>query len=329
MIQDLDWCHLTKESGGSYKETNRALPILEGSYFTGFMQVMGQMQKIPVRQIAAPPVAPSHSGRFSIRQVSDLLGGNDLVHPLHKHDFFFILALEKGEGTHEIDFTRYDVEDNVVFILRPGQVHQLQLKAGCSGFLLEFDPSFYQPKHTLTDQQWKKAIHKNHCQAAENRFNKLFSALTSISTEFTTRQEGYREAIKANLDIFFIEYIRQSRDPQQTPGHGSNYTQERFEELSALLETHITRVKQVSHYAELLHLSPYQLNAITKATVGKTTAELISEQVILEAKRQLLATPNQIKDIAWHLGYEDASYFIRFFKKHTGHSPDAFRKNYK
>jgi AraC-like DNA-binding protein len=203
------------------------------------------------------------------------------------------------------------------------------LKAGCSGFLLEFDPSFYQPKRTLTDRQWKKVIHKNHCQVEENRFNKLLSALTSVFTEFTTRQEGYREVIKANLDIFFIEYVRQSRDPKQTPGNGSNYTQERFEELSALLETHITRVKHVSHYAELLHLSPYQLNAVTKATVGKTAAELISEQVVLEAKRYLLATPNQIKDIAWHLGYEDASYFIRFFKKHTGHSPDAFRKIYK
>jgi AraC family transcriptional regulator, transcriptional activator of pobA len=43
----------------------------------------------------------------------------------------------------------------------------------------------------------------------------------------------------------------------------------------------------------------------------------------------LLATPNQIKDVADHLGYEDVSYFIRFFKKHTGHSPEAFRRNFK
>jgi AraC-like DNA-binding protein len=287
------------------------------------------MKKIPVRQIAASHVEPIHSGRFSIRQVSDLLGGNDLVHPLHKHDFFFILALEKGKGIHEIDFIRYDIEDNAIFILRPGQVHQLQLKAGSSGFLLEFDSSFYQPKHTLADQRWKKAIHKNHCQVEENRFNKILSALTSVFTEFTTRQEGYREVIQAYLDIFFIEYIRQSRSPKQSFGNGSSYTQERFEELLALLETHITRVKHVSDYAELLHLSPYQLNAITKASVGKTTTELINQQVILEAKRYLLATPNPVKDIAYHLGYNDVSYFIRFFRKHTGHSPDAFRKNYK
>lgn len=76
-----------------------------------------------------------------------------------------------------------------------------------------------------------------------------------------------------------------------------------------------------------MNLSPYQLNEITKATIGKTASELINEHIILEAKRYLLATPNQIKDIADHLGYEDVSYFIRFFKKHTGYSPEAFRHN--
>ena len=65
-----------------------------------------------------------------------------------------------------------------------------------------------------------------------------------------------------------------------------------------------------------------------KVTVGKPASKLINDQVLLEAKRYLLATPNQVKDIADHLGYEDISYFIRFFKKHTGFSPEAFRKNF-
>ena len=76
-----------------------------------------------------------------------------------------------------------------------------------------------------------------------------------------------------------------------------------------------------------MNLSPYQLNEITKSAVGKTASELINDHIILEAKRYLLATPNQIKDIADMLGYEDVSYFIRFFKKHTGHSPESFRRN--
>ncbi len=255
--------------------------------------------------------------------------GNDLVHDLHKHNFYFILAIEKGQGVHEIDFVHYEIHDNAMFILRPGQVHQLKLTADSTGYLIEFDISFYQPKNTIGEQRWKKAIANNYCEVEENRFKKLLIYISNSFTEYNLMQEGYSQAIKANMDLFFIEFVRQSQNALQVSSVVSTYTQECYEELLVLLEANITETKKVSQYAKLLNLSIYQLNAITKASVGKTTGDLINEQIILEAKRYLLATPNQIKDIAWHLGYDDISYFIRFFKKHTGHSPDLFRKNFK
>jgi len=51
--------------------------------------------------------------------------------------------------------------------------------------------------------------------------------------------------------------------------------------------------------------------------MSKTASALIIEHIMLEAKRALLSTSNQIKDISNQLGYEDASYFIRFFKKQS------------
>jgi AraC-like DNA-binding protein len=78
-----------------------------------------------------------------------------------------------------------------------------------------------------------------------------------------------------------------------------------------------------------MNLSSYQLNEITKSSVGKTASEIINERIVLEAKRYLLATSNQVKEIADHLGYEDISYFIRFFRKHAGFSPEVFRNNFK
>ena len=287
------------------------------------------MRTIPVRHIAASQRTSAQAGLFTIRDVRQVLNGTDLAHGLHKHDFFFILALQKGKGSHEIDFIPYKIQDHSIFIIRPGQVHRLELKAGSTGFLLEFDRSFYQPKSTITEQRWQKASSKNYCVVDAAPFMKLSSILNNLSNEFITKQDGYIEAIKAHLDIFFIEYVRQSRHPGRVEKAENPYIQERFEELVHLLEQHICSRKNVAQYAELLNLSSYQLNAITKASVGKTVSALINEQILLEAKRYLLATPNQIKDLADHLGYEDASYFIRFFKKHTGHSPEAFRKNFK
>ncbi len=287
------------------------------------------MKPIPVRHITTTHTLHSDAGRFSVRDLQQVLNGNDLVHELHRHDFYFVLAVQQGSGMHEIDFIQYPVKDHAVFILRPGQVHKLELTADTKGFLLEFDLSFYQPKNTIAEHRWKKASGKNYCEVEAARFQRLHTHLAAIFHEYSLKQEGYIEAVKANLDLFFLEYIRQSKNPNSIAKSESGYIQERFEELVRLLETNIVNRKNVSDYADLLSLSPYQLNSIVKTSVGKTVSDLINEQIVLEAKRHLIATPAQVKEIADRLGYEDPSYFIRFFKKHTGQSPDSFRKNFK
>ena len=256
------------------------------------------------------------------------MNGNDLFHGLHRHNFFFILAIRKGSGRHEIDFTPYKVIENSVFFLRPGQVHQLELKAGSIGYLLEFDNEFYPPKEHSSARRLRKASNKNHCILEIGRFNKVYNTLAYMFEEFTAREPGYNEIIQSNLDILCIEYARQSANPAVATTASLSYTQERFEDFLELLQKHITTHKQVAEYLGLMHLSAYQLNGITKSSVGKSASELIIDQVILEAKRYLLATPNQVKDVAELLGYEDVSYFIRFFKKHTGYSPEAFRHRF-
>lgn len=286
------------------------------------------MKDIPIRKIKTIPQELNLSESFSIREVQSMLAGKDMIQELHRHDFFYILALEKGLGSHEIDFIPYEVSDYSIFFMRPGQVHQLELKANCTGFLLEFDSTFYHPNEYLPNQRFKKASSKNFCMLEVSRFTKMLSVLTYIFNEFTTKQSGYLEVIKANLSIFFVEFVRQSKDPHTVSVDGNSYAQERLEDFLELLNIHILTHKQVSQYADLLNLSIYQLNAITKTTLNKTCSELINEQIILESKRHLLATSNQVTQIAFHLGYDDVSYFIRFFKKHTGYSPEAFRHNH-
>lgn len=287
------------------------------------------MKPIPIRHINTTQKEPSLSGSFSIRDVEDLLAGKDMVQELHRHDFFYILALKKGRGSHEIDFTSYKVGDHSVFFMRPGQVHQITLKAGSAGYLMEFNTDFYYPHDKVSNQLLRRASNKNLCQLDANRVKKLLITLNSIFQEYTDKQEGYQEVIKANLGIFFIELVRHRQNKENSSSDSTLYPQERVEQFLELIETHIAMHKQVSHYADMLNLSSYQLNAITKATLGKTCSELINEFIILESKRLLLATSNQVNQIAYHLGYEDVSYFIRLFKKHTGHSPEAFRQNFK
>ncbi|MEO5563437.1 MAG: AraC family transcriptional regulator [Chitinophagaceae bacterium] len=287
------------------------------------------MKKIPVRNIKTSLKETGSSESFTIRDISTLLSGKDMVQELHRHNFYFVLVVEKGAGEHTIDFTPYSIGDYSVFFLRPGQVHQLTLKKGSTGYLMAFNTDFYSAREKPTNQVLRKVSSRNYCQLSYDRFKKLISISANIFQELSLKQERYEEVIKANLEIFFIELARQSQDPKKLSNDSNNYTQERLEQLLELLETHISTHKQVAQYADMLHLTSYQLNAIIKTMLGKTCSELINEYIILESKRYLLATSNQVNQIANHLGYEDISYFIRFFKKHTGYTPETFRQNFK
>ncbi|HEY8970126.1 MAG TPA: helix-turn-helix transcriptional regulator [Puia sp.] len=252
-----------------------------------------------------------------------------MVQELHRHSFFYVLVLRKGRGEHSIDFVPYTVGDYSIFFMRPGQVHRLVLKKGSKGFLMGFTNDFYAPVKTESRQILRKVSNKNSCLLDAKSFKKLLSILEDIFEEFTLRQERYLEVIRASLDIFFIELLRHSRNPTGLSSGGSEYQQERLEELQELIALHIAGHKEAGYYAEQMHLTLYQLNAITKATLGKTCSQVINDYIILESRRYLLATSSQINQVAWKLGYEDVSYFIRFFRKHTGHSPEAFRRNFK
>lgn len=286
------------------------------------------MKIIPIRQIKASDEV-NFSEVFKIRDLQSLLNGKDMVQELHRHDYFFVLVLKKGKGSHEIDFNSYKVCDNSIFFLRPGQVHQLFLKAGSSGYLMQFKTDFYYQNESSSRELLRKAGYMNFCRLDMIKVKKLFSVLDDIFQEYSDKQEGYKEVIKANLGIFFIELIRVQRNKNDPKDNNTMYSQERIEKLSELLEANVNKIKQVSQYAEMMNLSVYQLNAITKEVLGKTCSELINEHIILESKRYLLATSNQVNQIAYSLGYEDISYFIRFFRKHTGYTPNLFRETFK
>jgi len=283
------------------------------------------MSKIPVRHIKDS----FFEERFSIREIKPLVLKGGLMHDLHRHDFYFVLFIKKGKGFHQIDFIDYTIKNYSVFFIRPGQVHQLQLSTGTTGFMLQFTPDFYSPKDNPAMQVLRKVSTKSYCQLSQKGTDPIFTILQSILWEFLLKDQRYIEAIRSYLAILFINLARQSENPHNVRNESKLYAQERLEELQTLLDKNIYAKKKVSDYASMLSMTTYQLNAITKSLLHKTCSDLINEHIILEAKRLLIATNNQVNQVADMLGYEDSSYFIRFFKKQTGLTPEVFRQNFK
>jgi len=84
------------------------------------------MKHILLKTIITAQSEPKLANSFSIRDVQELIAGNSMVQQLHRHDFFFILAIKKGKGNHGIDFTSHVITDQTIFCIRSGQVLELQ-----------------------------------------------------------------------------------------------------------------------------------------------------------------------------------------------------------
>jgi len=93
-----------------------------------------------------------------------------------------------------------------------------------------------------------------------------------------------------------------------------------------LLSNENELTNKVSHYAKLLNTTPQNLNAICRKESGQSSAEVISNYIINEAKRLLLYTDLTVSEIAGKLDFKDNSHFTKYFKRNVGDTPIAFRK---
>ena len=80
-------------------------------------------------------------------------------------------------------------------------------------------------------------------------------------------------------------------------------------------------------YCEKLFVTEKRLNKATTQILGKTPKQMIDERLLLEAKRLLVHETHTIKEIAYELGFDEPTNFIKYFRKHTQKSPTEFREN--
>ena len=265
-------------------------------------------------------------GNFQILKLDEVLKNQEMIEKSHRHDFYFILVIQKGKGTHTIDFKDYKVVSNSIYFLRPGQIHELYLHKNTQGYLITFDKDFYNSNTATSKQQFNALFGQNYYLLREES-PKVYSLLHLLREEHTTQKEGFKQAIIAYLELFFLHIYREkihSKDDMIKQSYESKV----MDAYLLLMEEFVCIHKKLPFYTEKLQVSLQQLNTFSKRMLGKSSSELMVDQIILESKRVLLATTLQVKEVAYYMGYEDVSYFIRFFKKHTNYTPKEFRESY-
>ncbi len=99
-----------------------------------------------------------------------------------------------------------------------------------------------------------------------------------------------------------------------------------YDKFMALLTQHHKTERKVEFYADKLCLTPKYLSSVLKSVSGKSASEWIDHYTILEAKSMLKFTQMTIKEIAFQLSFPNQSFFSKYFRKHTGMSPKAYKE---
>jgi YesN/AraC family two-component response regulator len=188
-------------------------------------------------------------------------------------------------------------------------IHKHHQEVACHGVLFN---NIYEPPYVIIDA------------AAKNTFDMI---LEQIKTEMQNPALAQYELLISYLKIVLITASRLKKEQQPiTSETTDNSPPFILQNLKNYIELHFKTKHSASDYADLLNITPKALAKITKTHFNKTLTHLISERIIIEAKRELYLTNKAVKEIAFELGYDDEHYFSRFFKNNAEVSPQIYRE---
>lgn len=110
------------------------------------------------------------------------------------------------------------------------------------------------------------------------------------------------------------------------PNSATERDGQRLETLTTLIAANFRTRKPVQFYAATIGVSPTHLNRLARAQTGLSVMGLVELQILQAAQRDLVFTPTPVQAIAYSLGFSDPAYFNRFFRRHAGLSPGAYRE---
>lgn len=270
---------------------------------------------------------------FAIVEPAQLMANNDLFAPSLR-DFHVIFWFKKGTGKYFIDFEEYEVTENSIILVSKDNLHYFEpFKESCELQSIVFKPDFIY----RNDMDLKHLFHFDAgCYYEGKQILNLektdISFLENLSQQMLEvyhKWEGLEqeEGFYHLLCLFLIRcsQVQQRIKPKNTEISKRDEMTLRFNQL---LEENYKSETRVDFYVEQLGTTIKTLSRVIKEQYNVSTKSVIDERRTLEIKRLLRGTIMPVKEIAYDLGFDEPTNMVKYFKKHTGHTPNGFRKEF-
>jgi len=251
----------------------------------------------------------------------------DSIEHAHRHNYYQLMIFDEAAGAHEIDFENYPCLNKSFHFVGKGRVHKVNFKTGLKGGVFLFPAEIFDSSE-----------HDLHLLASFSFFRINAIPILELNDEQYRSIKELVNRVKAALkeDSFevgkylFFALLCQIRAiySANTKGYAKAKIPKEIIEFNKILAKTNGKIAQLEDVVEKLGVTAARLNSLTKKTYGKTALRVLKDRQLLAAKRLLVYTNKQVKEIAYDCGFDDVAYFNRFFKKYTNQTPIAFRKSH-
>lgn len=241
----------------------------------------------------------------------------------HRTDFYYVVYLSEGYLRLKVDFTDVTLRENDMIVVAKGQVCQFDFSSPYKGYALlftskffaetEFDASFLYKSKALSPMFQRHPLKTN--KKTDN-----FFAL--VEREINGPKDAFQAPITRSYLRILLLYMDRYIDAENVGG-----VNELANKFCHSVEEHYKTSQSVSDYQKELGVTSKKLTGAVMEAIGMTPKSYVDSRRVLEAKRLLLYSELSVKEISFELGFDEATNFNKFFKKHTGASPAEFRKS--
>ena len=269
-----------------------------------------------------------------------------------------ILICRKGKARLNVNYKDWELYEGAVITLFPNDVVELKVDGDCKSpqtengdckspetengdckspqtansfqvEILKYNPSLLREASLQLEQTVYSSLRKDRCRQDTPVVTNIINGMFGLLKVYFDQSECtcISQLVLCQLKAFFIgfhEYLQ--RNPQYRPDEVKSYrVRELFNRFMMLLERDYKISRDVNYYAEKMNISSKYLTNIVNQVTGHTPKTIIDQYVILQLKLHLKRTTQSIKEMAWEFHFADVSFFCRYFKKHTGLTPQQIR----
>ncbi len=288
------------------------------------MQILNYNPQLPVYSLEPDGLTGNKNFRVYNFEGS-MPNQSDLLIP-HRKNHYLLIFMRCAGNRQWIDMTPYTLKANTVYFTGPNQIIVKegfkQLWSTGIAFTGEF--LSLQGDSSLNKLPLIQNSGNGHeLLLTDADVNFVEDMLARINVEYARPGDWQQRMLTACLTMLLTYLSRLYTEQYKDAGNSAD--KQLLKRFQIKVDECFHELHEVADYASLLYISAGHLSEVVKMQSGKPAIKHIHERLILEAQRMLFHTHASLKEIAFNLGFTEASYFNRFFKRETGVTPNEYR----